>query len=48
MDKKNRTFTGTDIDEVKQLNSQSGLTYNEAKAVLANKKSVDPNIKKPR
>ena len=48
MDEKNRTVTGTDIDEVKQLNSQSGLTYNEAKEVLANQKSVKSNTKKPR
>jgi len=37
MKKKNRTATGTDIDEVKRLNSKSGLSYNEAKVALANK-----------
>ncbi|KUP09117.1 DNA mismatch repair protein MutT [Bacillus coahuilensis m2-6] len=26
---KNRTIAGTDIDEVKRLNNQSGLTYNQ-------------------
>lgn len=35
--KKNLTIAGTDIDEVKRLNSQSGLSYNEVKMLLANK-----------
>ncbi|WP_010172829.1 hypothetical protein [Bacillus coahuilensis] len=26
---KNRTIAGTDIDEVKRLNNQSGFTYNQ-------------------
>ena len=29
------TVVGTDIEEVKKLNAQSGLSYNEAKALLA-------------
>ncbi|RBP96364.1 hypothetical protein DFO70_101169 [Cytobacillus firmus] len=33
--KRNLTIAGTDIDEVKRLNSQSGLSYNEAKKRLA-------------
>ncbi|MGN7179124.1 hypothetical protein [Paenibacillus sp. FSL R5-0490] len=33
--KKNITIAGTDIDEVKRLNSQSGLSYNEVKRMLA-------------
>lgn len=32
---KNLTEAGTDIDEVKRLNENSGLSYNEVKAVLA-------------
>lgn len=32
---KNLTEAGTDIDEVKRLNANSGLSYNEIKAVLA-------------
>ncbi|WP_318509085.1 gamma-type small acid-soluble spore protein [Bacillus sp. T3] len=31
----NYTVVGTDIEEVKKLNAQSGLSYNEAKEVLA-------------
>ncbi|WP_170289761.1 hypothetical protein [Cytobacillus depressus] len=31
------TVVGTDIDEVKRLNSQSGLSYNEVKTLLARK-----------
>ncbi|WP_198029833.1 hypothetical protein [Bacillus sp. J33] len=33
--KRNLTIAGTDIDEVKRLNSQSGLSYNEVKRLLA-------------
>jgi hypothetical protein len=29
------TKIGTDIEEVKRLNSQSGLSYNEVKQLLA-------------
>ncbi|MGG3564496.1 hypothetical protein ABES03_23165 [Neobacillus rhizosphaerae] len=29
------TKVGTDIEEVKRLNSQSGLSYNEVKKLLA-------------
>ncbi|MEH7120202.1 hypothetical protein V7128_22670 [Neobacillus vireti] len=32
---KRYTKVGTDIDEVKRLNSQSGLSYNEVKLLLA-------------
>ncbi|WP_186328560.1 hypothetical protein [Bacillus sp. X1(2014)] len=32
---KRYTKVGTDIDEVKQLNKQSGLSYNEVKKLLA-------------
>ena len=38
MKKKNTTVAGTDIDEVKRLNSQSGLSYNEVKLLLAREK----------
>ena len=35
----NKKFTvvGTDIQEVKRLNSQSGLSYNQVKQLLAEK-----------
>ena len=33
---KNITVVGTDIDEVKRLNSQSGLSYNQVKQLLFN------------
>ncbi|MBT2656213.1 hypothetical protein J7E81_13415 [Bacillus sp. ISL-18] len=32
---KRYTNVGTDIEEVKRLNSQSGLSYNEVKLLLA-------------
>ncbi|ALC90614.1 hypothetical protein AM500_13070 [Bacillus sp. FJAT-18017] len=32
---KNVTSVGTDIEEVKRLNAQSGLSYNEVKELLA-------------
>jgi hypothetical protein len=32
---KRLTVAGTDIDEVKRLNEQSGLSYNEVKQLLA-------------
>lgn len=31
------TVVGTDITEVKRLNSQSGLSYNQVKQLLAEK-----------
>lgn len=31
------TVVGTDIDEVKKRNAESGLSYNEVKQVLAQK-----------
>jgi hypothetical protein len=34
---KKLTMAGTDIEEVKRLNSQSGLSYNEVKQLLAQK-----------
>ncbi|WP_276310240.1 hypothetical protein [Bacillus salacetis] len=36
---KNKKFTaaGTDIEEVKRLNDQSGLSYNQVKQLLAEK-----------
>ncbi|MCA1026161.1 MULTISPECIES: hypothetical protein [Cytobacillus] len=39
MSSKEKRFTvaGTDINEVKRLNQQSGLSYNEVKALLAAK-----------
>ncbi|WP_026563745.1 hypothetical protein [Bacillus sp. UNC41MFS5] len=35
INQKGYTKVGTDIDEVKRLNSQSGLSYNEVKRLLA-------------
>ena len=35
INKKNVTSAGTDIDEVKRKNAQSGLSYNEVKEMLA-------------
>ncbi|RHW38163.1 gamma-type small acid-soluble spore protein [Neobacillus notoginsengisoli] len=35
LNKKNFTSVGTDIEEVKLLNAQSGLSYNEVKELLA-------------
>lgn len=43
MKNKNTTVTGTNIDEVKRLNSQSGLSYNEAKMLLAKQKGLLKN-----
>jgi hypothetical protein len=34
---KKETIVGTNIDEVKRLNSQSGLSYNQVKQLLAEK-----------
>ncbi|MBB4824530.1 hypothetical protein HNO89_001754 [Sporosarcina luteola] len=31
----NRTIAGTDINEVKRQNANSGLTYNEVKELIA-------------
>ncbi|MBS4189597.1 hypothetical protein KHA94_05145 [Bacillus sp. FJAT-49705] len=31
------TVVGTDIEKVKQLNSQSGLSYNEVKMLIASR-----------
>jgi hypothetical protein len=38
---KNITVVGTDIDEVKRLNSRSGLSYNEVKQLLAEKYALN-------
>jgi hypothetical protein len=35
MDQKEYTEVGTDINEVKRKNAESGLSYNEVKALLA-------------
>jgi pyrroline-5-carboxylate reductase len=35
MPKNRYTVVGTNIDEVKQQNAQSGLSYNQAKELLA-------------
>ncbi|WP_158211693.1 hypothetical protein [Alkalihalobacterium alkalinitrilicum] len=45
MNQPKTTITGTNIEEVKQLNAQSGLTYNEAKALLAKQKGFLQNNK---
>jgi len=37
---KSKTIVGTDIQKVKTLNKNSGLSYNEAKLVLAQKKGL--------
>jgi hypothetical protein len=37
MKEKKVTASGTDIEEVKRLNAQSGLSYNQVKQVLAEK-----------
>lgn len=34
-DSQKYTVVGTDIEEVKRLNSQSGLSYNQVKRLLA-------------
>ncbi|WP_045523977.1 hypothetical protein [Neobacillus niacini] len=34
---KKLTVVGTDIEEVKRLNSKSGLSYNQVKQLLAEK-----------
>ncbi|QBP91831.1 hypothetical protein [Bacillus mycoides] len=34
-DEKKYTVVGTDVDEVKRLNKNSGLTYNQVKELLA-------------
>ncbi|UTR08753.1 MULTISPECIES: hypothetical protein [Evansella] len=43
MKDKNKTIAGTDINEVKRLNAQSGLSYNEAKKAMAQKKGFLTN-----
>ncbi|MDZ5473832.1 hypothetical protein SM124_19105 [Bacillus sp. 31A1R] len=34
---KRYTVAGTDVEEVKRLNANSGLSYNEVKKILANR-----------
>ncbi|MGR3777880.1 hypothetical protein ACT1UG_19545 [Bacillus paramycoides] len=34
-DEKKYTVVGTDVEEVKRLNKNSGLTYNQVKKLLA-------------
>ncbi|MGF2615003.1 hypothetical protein ACQUWN_05250 [Rossellomorea aquimaris] len=36
-DGKKYTSSGTDVDEVKRLNAQSGLSYNQVKQLLADR-----------
>lgn len=45
MKNNNKTIAGTDIEEVKKLNAQSGLSYNEAKMLLAKKKGLNASNK---
>lgn len=40
MNEKKYTEAGTDIEEVKRLNAASGLSYNDALALLAQKKEI--------
>lgn len=40
MNEKKYTEAGTDIDEVKQLNAASGLSYNDTLAMLAQAKEM--------
>lgn len=35
------TVAGTDIDEVKRQNAQSGMSYNEVKRTIENNESID-------
>ncbi|WHX98883.1 hypothetical protein [Neobacillus sp. DY30] len=37
INEKKLTVVGTDIEEVKRLNNQSGLSYNQVKQLLAEK-----------
>ncbi|WP_175596761.1 hypothetical protein [Bacillus sp. MRMR6] len=46
MTQKKFTVAGTDIEEVKRLNKQSGLSYNQVKQLLA-EKWIQNNISKP-
>lgn len=41
INKSRYSIVGTDIEEVKRLNSQSGLSYNEVKKLLAEKYLVN-------
>lgn len=40
MEEKKFTEAGTDIEEVKRLNAASGLSYNDAKALLIQESEV--------
>ena len=35
------TVAGTDIDEVKRQNAQSGMSYNEVKRMMEHNESID-------
>lgn len=43
MDDKKLTVAGTDIQEVKKQNANSGLTYNQVKQLLAEQYSRQKN-----
>ena len=43
MPNKKRTIAGTDIEEVKRQNANSGLTYNQVKQYLAEKYLKEKN-----
>lgn len=38
---KKYTIVGTDINEVKRLNQDSGLSYNQVKELLANRMNLN-------
>lgn len=40
-----KKFSNTDVEEVKRLNAQSGLSYNEVKQLLAFKYEREQKIK---
>ena len=43
MEDKKLTIAGTDIEEVKKQNANSGLTYNQVKQLLANQYNKKQN-----
>ncbi|MDN3018778.1 hypothetical protein V7161_22640 [Neobacillus drentensis] len=47
LNSKRFTAAGTDIEEVKRLNAQSGLSYNEVKQLLAEQyiKNINKGIR---
>ncbi|WP_143560521.1 hypothetical protein [Sporosarcina sp. P13] len=44
MEKDNYTVVGTNIDEVKRLNAESGLTYNEINELLTKEIEQRKNV----